>query len=62
LAVRQRFYAAIDAGGLDEDRARDWVIVRQMLNVLWTLEDAAATIPFRRTGSPQHRDRQAIQD
>lgn len=40
FAVRQRFYTAIDAAGLDEDRARDWVIVRQMLNVLWTLEDA----------------------
>ncbi|MEU4290285.1 aminoglycoside phosphotransferase family protein [Kribbella sp. NPDC026596] len=40
FAVRQRFYTAIDAGGLDEERARDWVIVRQMLNVLWTLEDA----------------------
>jgi streptomycin 6-kinase len=39
-AVRQRFYAAIDAAELDEDRARDWVIVRQMLNVLWTLQDA----------------------
>jgi streptomycin 6-kinase len=40
FAVRQRFYTAIDAAGFDEDRARDWVIVRQMLNVLWTLEDA----------------------
>jgi streptomycin 6-kinase len=42
FGVRQRFYAAIDAGGLDEERARDWVIVRQMLNVLWTLESAGA--------------------
>jgi streptomycin 6-kinase len=42
FAVRQRFYTAVDAGGLDEERARDWVIVRQMLNVLWTLEDAGA--------------------
>ncbi|ONI76637.1 aminoglycoside resistance protein [Kribbella sp. ALI-6-A] len=38
--VRSRFYAAIDAAELDEDRTRDWVIVRQMLNVLWTLKDA----------------------
>jgi streptomycin 6-kinase len=47
FAVRQRFYAAIDAAGLDEDRARDWVIVRQMLNVLWTLEgaDTDETLP-----------------
>jgi streptomycin 6-kinase len=42
FTVRQRFYAAVDAAELDEDRARDWVIVRQMLNVLWTLRDAAA--------------------
>lgn len=42
FAVRQRFYTAIDAAGLDQDRARDWVIVRQMLNVLWTLEDAGS--------------------
>lgn len=39
FGVRQRLYAAIDAAELDEDRARDWVIVRQMLNILWTLED-----------------------
>lgn len=37
-AVRQRFWTTIDAAGFDEDRARNWVIVRQMLNVLWTLE------------------------
>jgi streptomycin 6-kinase len=44
--VRQRFYTAIDAAGLDEERARDWVIVRQMLNVLWTLQGAAdSTLP-----------------
>jgi streptomycin 6-kinase len=38
FAVRQRFWTTIDAAGLDEDRARDWVVVRQMLNVLWTLQ------------------------
>jgi len=38
--VRQRFYAAIDTAELDEDRARDWVVVRQMLNVLGAVEDA----------------------
>ncbi|WP_460664323.1 aminoglycoside phosphotransferase family protein [Kribbella swartbergensis] len=42
FAVRRRFYTAIDTAGLDEERARDWVIVRQMLNVLWALEDAGA--------------------
>ncbi|WP_405057307.1 aminoglycoside phosphotransferase family protein [Kribbella sp. NBC_01505] len=47
FAVQQRFYTAIDVAGLDEDRARNWVIVRQMLNVLWALESAAsdATLP-----------------
>ncbi|MFG1626570.1 aminoglycoside phosphotransferase family protein [Kribbella sp. NPDC049227] len=45
FAVKQRFYTAIDAAGLDEERARDWVIVRQMLNVLWTLEDADESLP-----------------
>ena len=24
---------------LDEDRARDWVVVRELHNALWTLED-----------------------
>ncbi|WP_432890799.1 aminoglycoside phosphotransferase family protein [Kribbella sp. CA-245084] len=45
FAVRQRFYSAIDAAGFDEDRARDWVIVRQMLNVLGTLENSDGTLP-----------------
>lgn len=42
IAVRQRFWTAVDAAGFDEDRARGWVIVRQMLNVLWTLESTSA--------------------
>ncbi len=40
-AVRRRFHTLVDTAGLDEDRARDWVVVRQMHEVLWTLEDAA---------------------
>ena len=39
--VRRRFHAVVDAAGLDEDRARDWVVVRMLLNVLWELEAAA---------------------
>lgn len=39
-AVRRRFHAVVDAAGLDEDRARDWVVVREVHNVLWTLQDA----------------------
>ncbi len=41
-AVRRRFHALVDAAGLDEDRARDWVVVRELHNALWTIEDAAA--------------------
>ncbi|GAA1118777.1 streptomycin 6-kinase [Kribbella jejuensis] len=42
FAVQQRFWTTVDAAGFDEDRARAWVIVRQMLNVLWTLESTSA--------------------
>lgn len=38
--VRRRFHATIDAAGLDEHRARDWVVVRMLVNALWELEDA----------------------
>ena len=40
-AVRRRFDVLVDAAGLSEDRARDWVVVREMVNALWTLEWAA---------------------
>ena len=39
-AVRRRFHTVVDTADLDEERARDWVIVRQIVNVLWTLQDA----------------------
>jgi streptomycin 6-kinase len=38
-AVRRRFHAVVDAAGLDEDRARDWVVVRELHNAMWLLED-----------------------
>lgn len=38
--VRRRFHALIDAAELDEDRARDWVVVRMVLNAHWSIEDA----------------------
>ena len=54
-AVRQRFHAVVDAAGLDEDRARDWVVVRAMHNAYWTLDDA------RSLGRPlDHEDREWI--
>jgi streptomycin 6-kinase len=37
--VRRRFLAVVDAAGLDEDRARDWVVVRMVHNALWEIED-----------------------
>jgi streptomycin 6-kinase len=39
--VRRRFHTLVDASGLDEDRARDWVVVREVHNALWTIQDAA---------------------
>lgn len=38
--VRRRFHAVVDAAGLDEDRARNWVVVRVLHRVLWELEDS----------------------
>jgi len=40
--VRRRFHTIVDGAGLDEDRARDWVVVRELHNVLWNLQDADA--------------------
>jgi streptomycin 6-kinase len=39
-AVRRRFHAVVDAAGLDEDRARDWVVVRALHNAFWSVDDA----------------------
>ena len=39
-AVRRRFHTIVDAAGLDEDRARDWVVLRVVLNAVWELEAA----------------------
>lgn len=38
--IRSRFYTIVDDAGLDPDRARDWVIVRMILNAHWAIEDA----------------------
>jgi streptomycin 6-kinase len=38
--VRRRFHTLVDAAGLDEARARDWVIVRMVLNAHWAVQDA----------------------
>jgi len=39
-AVRRRFHTVVDTAGLDEDRARAWVVVREVLNAQWALADA----------------------
>ncbi|HEX6887189.1 MAG TPA: aminoglycoside phosphotransferase family protein, partial [Candidatus Nanopelagicales bacterium] len=44
--VRRRFQALVEHSGLDEDRARDWVVVRAVLNANWTVQDA------QRAGAP----------
>lgn len=41
--IRRRFHAVVDAAGLDEDRAVAWTVVRQVLNVLWVVQDAQTT-------------------
>lgn len=38
--VRRRFHTVVDAAGLDERRARDWVVVRMLHNACWELDDA----------------------
>jgi streptomycin 6-kinase len=39
--VRRRFHLLVDTAELDEDRARDWVVTRMVVNAHWTIEDAA---------------------
>jgi streptomycin 6-kinase len=39
--LRRRFHTLVDAAGLDEDRARDWVVVRMVLNAMWAVRDTA---------------------
>ncbi len=38
--VRRRFHTLVDVAGLDEERARDWVVVRMVVNAYWSIEDA----------------------
>jgi streptomycin 6-kinase len=41
--VRLRFHTMVDVAGFDERRARDWVVVRMMVNSLWRLQDPPST-------------------
>ncbi|HEY9291975.1 MAG TPA: aminoglycoside phosphotransferase family protein [Microlunatus sp.] len=38
-AILERIYTVVDLTGMDEDRVRDWVIVRELVNVLWAVVD-----------------------
>ncbi len=38
-AVRRRLAAIVEVAGLDEQRARDWTVVRMMHNAMWCLQD-----------------------
>jgi streptomycin 6-kinase len=41
-SVRRRFHTLVDTAGLVEERARDWVVVREMHNALWVVDTARA--------------------
>ncbi len=38
--IRRRFHTLVDTAGLDEARARDWVVVRSILDAHWAFSDA----------------------
>lgn len=42
--IRLRFHTLVDVAGLDERRARDWVVLRMMVNALWRLQDPPGTV------------------
>ena len=44
-AVRARFHCLVDAAGLVEERARDWVVARMMVNAMWTVHEGDAATP-----------------
>jgi streptomycin 6-kinase len=44
-ALRSRFHTVVDAAGLDEDRARAWVVARMVTNAMWAIQDGTAATP-----------------
>ena len=48
--VRRRFHALVDHAGLDEHRARDWVVVRMMNYACWRLLEAPGAQRVTSTG------------
>ena len=49
-ALLDRLFTVVDVAGLDEDRVRDWIVVREVCNVLWTYEE------HLRDGAPIQHD------
>lgn len=50
-SLLSRLYTVVDVAGLDEDRVRDWVVVREVCAVLWAYEDHLAEgVPIRHDG------------
>ena len=43
-AVLERLFTIVDVAGLDEDRVRDWVVVRELVNVLWAVQEGSASV------------------
>ena len=62
-AVRRRFHTLVDAAGLDEDRARDWAVLRVVLNAVWELRDTPqGQAPDRRVLTVSVSVAKAVQD
>ncbi len=40
-ALLERLFTVVDAAGLDEDRVRDWVVVREVVRVWWATQDGS---------------------
>ena len=41
-AILDRLFTVVDTAGLDEDRVRDWVIVRELTNVMYAVQGGSA--------------------
>lgn len=65
--LRRRFHVLVDAAGLDEARARDWVVVRTILDAHWAFADARRASRALSTAEREHVTRcitvaKAVQD
>jgi streptomycin 6-kinase len=58
-AVRRRFSTVVDTAGLDEDRARDWAVVRE---VAAAVDDLARPVPLRARITRSITVAKAVQD